>query len=147
MASYLEQGLGRDEQIVATGNITGWIWLGPIILTVITFGILCPLLLFPLLRQKTTELAVTNKRVVAKFGFISRRTIELRIQKIESIRVSQSLLGRIGNFGTIMIHGTGGATTPIPEIADPMAFKAAVERVIDRYEDQAGAAIVVRERA
>jgi uncharacterized membrane protein YdbT with pleckstrin-like domain len=134
MASYVEQVLGRDEELVGTAKITAWVWFWPVVLTVITVGVLFPILLSPLIRRRTTELGVTNKRVIAKSGLISRRTIEQRIQKIESIRVNQGIVGRLLDYGTIMIHGTGGATTPIPSVASPLAFKRAVEGVIDHYE-------------
>jgi uncharacterized membrane protein YdbT with pleckstrin-like domain len=91
-------------------------------------------LLIPWIQRATTDLGVTNKRVIAKAGLISRRTVEQRIQKIESIRVNQGILGRMLDYGTIMVHGTGGATTPIRNVADPFAFKRAVESVIDDFE-------------
>jgi uncharacterized membrane protein YdbT with pleckstrin-like domain len=137
MASYIEQMLGRDEKIVATAKITGWIYLGPAIFTVFTLGLLCPVLLIPYMVRATTDLGVTNKRVIAKSGLIGRRTVEQRIQKIESIRVDQGIFARMLDYGTIMIHGTGGATTPIRNVANPFAFKRAVESVIDDYEDGA----------
>jgi uncharacterized membrane protein YdbT with pleckstrin-like domain len=139
VASYIEEVLGRDEHIVATAKITGWIYLIPILITVCTFGLLFPILLLPYIQRATTDLGVTNKRVIAKSGLISRRTIEQRIQKIESIRVSQGIIARLFNYGTIMIHGTGGATTPIGMVSEPFVFKRAVESVIDDYEATARA--------
>src|ERR1700741_4450815 len=47
----------------------------------------------------TTETDVTNKRVVHKTGFIKRRTFEIALDKIESVDVSQSILGRLLNYG------------------------------------------------
>lgn len=134
MASYIEQVLGKDEQIVATAKLTRWIYLVPAIFTIATLGLLCPILIFPWLQRATTDLGVTNKRVIAKSGLIRRHTVEQRIQKIESIRVSQGIFGRLFDYGTIMIHGTGGATTPIAMVDQPLAFKRAVESVIDDYE-------------
>lgn len=138
MASYIEQVLGRDEKIVATAKITGWVYFGPALLTVFTFGLLFPVLLIPYVQRATTDLGVTNKRVIAKSGLISRRTVEQRIQKIESIRINQGIVGRMLDYGTIMVHGTGGATTPIRNVADPFAFKRAVESMIDEFEAGAG---------
>jgi uncharacterized membrane protein YdbT with pleckstrin-like domain len=134
MANYIEQVLGRDEEIIATARITGWIYFGPALLTIVTLGLLCPVLLIPGIQRATTDLGVTNKRVIAKSGLISRHTVEQRIQKIESIRVNQGMMGRMLDYGTIMVHGTGGATTPIRNVASPFAFKRAVESVIDDYE-------------
>jgi uncharacterized membrane protein YdbT with pleckstrin-like domain len=134
VASYIEQVLGRDEKLIATAKITGWVYLTPAIITLCTFGMLFPLLLIPYVQIRTTDLGVTNKRVIAKTGLIRRHTIEQRIQKIESIRVNQGIFGRMFDYGTITIHGTGGATTPIALVAEPFAFKSAVESVIDDYE-------------
>lgn len=134
MASYIEEMLGRDEDIVARAAITPWVFFLPVVITCISFGLLFPILIIPFIRIKTTELGVTNKRVIAKSGLISRRTIEQRIQKIESIRVNQGIFGRLFGFGSIMVHGTGGATTPITMVADPFSFKRAVESVVDDFE-------------
>lgn len=57
---------------------------------------------------KTNELAITNQRIIGKKGLISRETVELKYEKIESISVMQSILGRISKFGTIVVRGTGG---------------------------------------
>lgn len=73
----------------------------------------------------STELAVTDKRVIAKFGFIRRHTIELKHSKVESLQVNQGILGRIFNFGSINIIGSGGTTAPIPYIKDPLTFRSA----------------------
>ena len=78
------------------------------------------------LRLKFTELAVTSQRVVAKFGWIRRRTVELNHNMVESITVYQGLMGRVFNFGTLTIRGTGGGQTPVPTIAHPLAFRRVV---------------------
>lgn len=78
------------------------------------------------LRLKFTELAVTSQRVVAKFGWIRRRTVELNHNMVESITVDQGLMGRIFDFGTLTIRGTGGGQTPVPTIAHPLEFRRVV---------------------
>jgi len=84
-----------------------------------------------LIKRASTELAVTNRRVIAKFGLVSRRTIELNLSKLESIRVDQSVGGRILNYGSIVVVGTGATLEPIPFIAAPMAFRQAVQAAAD----------------
>lgn len=78
------------------------------------------------LRVRSTELAVTSQRVVAKFGWIRRRTVELNHNMVESITVDQGLMGRVFNFGTLTIRGTGGGQTPVPTIAHPLEFRRVV---------------------
>lgn len=58
------------------------------------------------IRYATTELAFTNKRVIAKYGFISRKTVEINLAKVESMQVDQGVIGHIFNFGTLIICGT-----------------------------------------
>ena len=76
-----------------------------------------------LLRAWSTELAVTTVRVIAKHGWISRHTIEMLHMKIESMTVQQSIAGRILNYGTLVIHGTGGGIEAIANIARPLEFR------------------------
>ena len=68
----------------------------------------------------STELAVTSKRVIAKIGFIQRHAIEINHGKVEGFEIDQGIFGRIFDFGTVLVNGTGGAKTPrIPNIASP----------------------------
>ena len=88
------------------------------------------------IQYKSTEPAFTNKRVIAKFGFISRRTIELSVAKVESAQVNQGMPGRIFNYGRLVISGAGAPQAPIPGISDPMATR----RAFMEFQDQGKAA-------
>jgi len=71
-----------------------------------------------------TEIAVTNRRVIYKRGFISRETAEMHTDKIVSVKVNQSILGRILNYGKVDIVGPGsgeGAEESLGTIAEPIA--------------------------
>lgn len=71
----------------------------------------------------TTETDVTNLRVVHKKGFIKRQTFEMSLDKVESVDVSQSILGRILNYGDVTILGVGEGKKSIKTIAAPLAFR------------------------
>jgi uncharacterized membrane protein YdbT with pleckstrin-like domain len=71
----------------------------------------------------TTETDVTNLRVVHKTGFIKRRTFEMSLDKVESVDVNQSILGRILNYGDVTILGVGEGKETIRTIASPLAFR------------------------
>lgn len=86
-------------------------------------------------KRQSTELAVTSKRIIAKFGFIRRSTIELNHSKVESFHVEQGVLGRILGFGTLSINGTGGGITPIPGIGDPLGFRRKAMEAIDAFQE------------
>jgi len=70
-----------------------------------------------------TEIEITDRRVIYKRGFIFRRTSEMNMDKIESVDVDQSILGRILNYGTITIRGTGESQEPFKTVADPLEFR------------------------
>ena len=71
----------------------------------------------------TTETDVTNLRVVHKTGFIKRRTFEMSLDKVESVDVNQSILGRILDYGDVTILGVGEGKETISTIAAPLAFR------------------------
>ena len=71
----------------------------------------------------TTEIAVTSRRIIYKRGFVQRHTVEMNMDKVESIDVDQSLLGRIFNYGDIVIRGTGATLEPLRGIGSPLDFR------------------------
>ncbi|TGN82802.1 PH domain-containing protein [Bradyrhizobium yuanmingense] len=74
----------------------------------------------------TTETDVTNLRVVHKTGFIQRRTFEMPLDKVESVDVNQTILGRILNYGDVTINGVGEGRETIRTIASPLAFRSSI---------------------
>src|SRR3569623_574637 len=74
----------------------------------------------------TTETDVTNLRVVHKTGFIKRRTFEMALDKVESVDVNQSILGRLLNYGDVPINGVGEGRETIATIASPLAFRSSI---------------------
>ncbi|MEA2921276.1 MAG: hypothetical protein QOF07_1239 [Bradyrhizobium sp.] len=71
----------------------------------------------------TTETDVTNLRVVHKTGFIKRRTFEMSLDKVESVDVNQSILGRMLNYGNVTVRGVGEGAETIDTIASPLDFR------------------------
>jgi len=110
-----------------------WVWLGWLMrvlgLVIVAFGALH--LLGAWLTRVTTELAVTNRKVIGKWGLISRRTIEQRLEKIDSIEVEQTILGRILGYGTVEVRGSGVSMTPLRMIAGPLTFRRRVEDALN----------------
>ncbi|MGV8059048.1 MAG: PH domain-containing protein [Smithellaceae bacterium] len=77
----------------------------------------------PIIRQKTSEFVITNKRIIMKTGLISRKTFEMNLQKIESVNVDQSFWGRLLGYGTVSIVGTGGSRESFSDISKPLLFR------------------------
>jgi uncharacterized membrane protein YdbT with pleckstrin-like domain len=78
--------------------------------------------------RATTEIAITNNRLVYKKGLIARQVGEMSIDRIESVNVLQTIWGRIFNYGRLAIRGMGVGEVILPPIADPIAFRKAIER-------------------
>jgi uncharacterized membrane protein YdbT with pleckstrin-like domain len=74
-------------------------------------------------RRWTTEIAVTNLRVIYKRGFLRRHTFEMNMNKIESVHVEQSVLGRLFDYGDIVVRGTGSSFEPLKMIDAPLQFR------------------------
>ena len=128
MASYVEGALTKGEQVIYQGKVSIWTLSPLIIIGLILFfdwGIGLLFWIAAAIKYFTTELAITNKRVIAKFGLVSRSTIEINLQKIESIQVNQGILGRILNYGSIVVSGAGNPQAPIPGISSPLQFRRA----------------------
>ena len=79
------------------------------------------------IRVKTSEFAVTDKRVVIKVGLIRRRSLELLLRQVETIGVNQGILGRIFGYGALVIGGTGGTKELFPAISNPLEFRKQVQ--------------------
>lgn len=87
----------------------------------------------------SSEFGVTNSRVLIKVGFISRHSLELLLTKVEGIGVDQSIFGRIMNYGTIIVTGTGGTKESFALIAHPLEFRKKVqEQIIALQEIKSG---------
>ncbi|MDH5723785.1 MAG: PH domain-containing protein [Alphaproteobacteria bacterium] len=78
--------------------------------------------------KATTEIAITSNRLVYKRGLIARHVGEINIDRIEGVNVLQTILGRIFNFGRIMVRGMGVGEVLLPSIEDPISFRRAIEK-------------------
>ena len=81
-------------------------------------------------KRNATEMAVTNRRVLIKTGMDSRRTLDLMLAKVESIGVTETFMGRIFGYGSVVIHGTGGTPESFVMIAHPQEFRQSVQQQI-----------------
>ncbi len=74
----------------------------------------------------STEIVVTDRRVLHKVGWISRHTQEINVSKVETVDVDQGIAGRIFGYGSVLIHGVGGSWEPLRYIASPLQLRSAV---------------------
>jgi uncharacterized membrane protein YdbT with pleckstrin-like domain len=108
--------------VVAYVSFPAWHGIGLVLATILAGAAIVAW--FPaFLRRFTTELVVTDRRIVYKTGLIRRHTTEMNMDKVESVNVDQSVLGRLFGYGTVEVRGTGGGIEPLRNIAAPLEFR------------------------
>jgi uncharacterized membrane protein YdbT with pleckstrin-like domain len=111
---------------VALGVVTRleWLWYASLVAAIagLGWGALHAIELL------TSEFAVTTTRLIFKVGLIGRYTTELLLGKVESIGVQQTLLGRLLNYGDLVVTGTGGVREVFPRVHDPIEFRNHVQQ-------------------
>jgi membrane protein YdbS with pleckstrin-like domain len=127
--SYVRKSLGANETLIAEAHFHWSYTLGVVMLALTIVGLIFAIPL--MIRQATTEIAVTSHRLVKKTGWISLHTEELSLTNIEGVKVDQGFWGRILGFGRVRIEGTGVDAVQLPTIADPVRFRAAIETAKD----------------
>jgi uncharacterized membrane protein YdbT with pleckstrin-like domain len=149
--SYYTKVLQPDEQVKYVGKLHWTIYRNAIVLGVLAVlvagfamsladdprslvlagaGILAILALVSFLGawfvRVSTEIVVTDKRIIHKVGWIARRTEEINITKVETVDVAQGIGGRIFDFGTVLIKGIGGSWEPLRRVASPLQLRNAI---------------------
>ena len=145
MGSYAKQNLLSNESILYEAKFHWFIYLPALLffgmILVLPFeamyvGTLVLLGIAALIRSYilmiSTEFVVTDQRIIVKTGFISRNTAELNHRNVESVNLDQGILGRIFNFGSLQINGTGAGVSPIPWVDHPLEFRKEVLEVVQR---------------
>jgi len=115
MGNYVNQNLLRGENVEYETKLHWKIF--------VTLSGLLTLFIYPLILRSTSEFVITNMRIILKTGWISRKTFEMNLNKIETVNVKQSVWGRLFGFGTISIVGTGGSREEAENIRKPLEFR------------------------
>jgi uncharacterized membrane protein YdbT with pleckstrin-like domain len=148
MSSYAESVLAAGERIVYRAAVSHWKFffsylVGALFLVAapaafiaaanqaeawrvvaaIPFVIGTIVIVSAVVRRQTTELVLTDRRIIAKRGLISRDTVEMNLNKVESLHVNQGLLARILNYGDVTVVGTGSSLEPLRGIARPIELR------------------------
>ncbi|HUQ74361.1 MAG TPA: PH domain-containing protein [Burkholderiales bacterium] len=146
MTSYVESVLASGENIVHRAAVSHWhyavSYLFGIVLVAggvaayvmraeqswhiagaaaLAIGVI--VILVTLIRRSTTELVLTDRRIIAKRGFISRDTVEMNLGKVESVHVNQSFMGRMLDYGDVSVVGTGSSLEPLRAVSRPLELR------------------------
>lgn len=135
MASYVDSNLMAGEKVVYRAHMSVWSMLPMILLGILLLALVIGLfiLIAAWIRYATTEFAVTDRRIIAKSGLISRRTVEMFLDKVESLNVDQTVPGRMFDYGTVTIRGTGATSEPFGSISAPMELRKHFMEAADLY--------------
>jgi uncharacterized membrane protein YdbT with pleckstrin-like domain len=148
MASYAESVLAPGETIVHRAAISHWKFLGSYLAgallfaaavyvlvlsrshtdilaawAAVPFAVGVVVILVALIRRSTTELVLTDRRIIAKRGFIARDTVEMNLSKVESLHVNQGLMGRMLDYGDVSVVGTGSSLEPLRGVSNPLELR------------------------
>lgn len=104
-----------------------WIgaWAALLVLGIIIVGVF--IFVGMAVKMKTTDFAVTNRRVILKRGWLNLQTQEVSTTSIETVEVAQSFLGRVFGYGNVRVTGTGESHIVFPPMKNPIAFRRAIE--------------------
>jgi len=128
--SYIDKSLGEGERVIAKAHFH-WFYQLVAVLALVVLGIVLVgiwIWLLMTIRYYTTEIGVTTHRFIMKTGWIRIDTQEIALNNIEGVQIHQSVLGRIFNFGQVIIEGTGVDAVKLPTmLADPIGLRRAIE--------------------
>jgi uncharacterized membrane protein YdbT with pleckstrin-like domain len=153
---YVDDNLLSGEQIVYRTRLHWKVFILPVFLFLVGIALVALaiyhgfdpyfsllILVLPLgvffssyLTWRSSEFAVTDKRVLIKTGIVSRHTLETILTKVENIGVEQTLWGRLFNFGTLYVTGTGSTRETFQDIHDPLEFRKAIEAAAVAFEER-----------
>lgn len=150
MGKYVENNLMSGEKLVYEAKLHVIVYLPPLLVQllalilfavvptdivavlVIVIAIMCTF--WCVLIHGGRQFFLTSKRVIVKQGIIERKINELMLRKCEGIQVEQSILGRILNYGTLLVT-TGEATNSYKSIKKPIEFSTRINEQIDKLKE------------
>jgi uncharacterized membrane protein YdbT with pleckstrin-like domain len=156
MSAYVESVLAAGENVIYRAAISSWKYFlsyaGGILLIVgggavmyyapfpepwtrvagiVLFSVGLATLFSALLRQRTTELVLTDRRIIAKRGIMARDTVEMNLSKVESLHVSQGIMGRMLDYGDVAVVGTGSSLEPLRGVSHPLELRRKLGELAD----------------
>ena len=137
---YVEKSLAGGERVLTRGRLHWIIWVRAgaalIVLGIVIVGIV--IFVRDWILMTTTEVAITNRRLILKTGLMARHTSELELTSIEAVNLEQSFLERILGCGHVRVHGTGDDIWSSPLIAGPVQFRRDLESALSNAANTSG---------
>jgi membrane protein YdbS with pleckstrin-like domain len=127
--AYVAETLGANEIVLANAHFHPLQWAAVSVLAIAVGWLVVPLVWIApaIVRMATTEIAVTNQRLVLKTGWLGRTTNEMPLSAIENVEIHQNFIERLLGLGRLVVHGSGGGHWRTPSFAAPLTFRRAIE--------------------
>jgi uncharacterized membrane protein YdbT with pleckstrin-like domain len=163
MSSYVDSVLAEGERIVYRAHVSRWKFVLSYLVGIffvlagaaayvrradfgtesampavvfVVIGLV--VVLSAVVRRWTTELVLTNRRIITKRGLVARNTVEMNLGKVESLHVNQSLMGRLFDYGDVTVVGTGSSLEPLLGISSPLELRKNLGTVAEGVAVKAG---------
>ena len=78
----------------------------------------------------SSEFSLTSKRVIGKTGFLRRKSVDLLLGKVESLKIDPDILGRLLNYGNVVVTGTGATKEIFSNISNPLKLRSEVNSIL-----------------
>lgn len=146
--NFINSSLSKNEKVLHTYKLHWIVWVKVVIFGLIGLGLLqvhglgfaggliLLVTLFSVLGIIGTEYGVTNSRIIGKSGFIFRKNVDLRLKKVESVILDQSILGRLFGYGHVVFNGTGSGKSGFLFIDNPTLAKNQINQIIENIENE-----------
>ena len=145
--SYFEKVLQPGEKVLYNRKLHWIVYLNRLLVLLVITAVFTPVLITPpvnpvfpailgvvwfftligvWIKRFSTEIVVTDKRIILKQGLLFHKTVEMNMDKVETVDVLQSILGRALNYGTVIIRGAGSTYEPLAKVASPLELRNAI---------------------
>ncbi len=135
--SELERMMVSGEEIILRARLHGaiyWKSIAVLLLALLMFFVIPPfgfllgavgvvMLCTAILTQHYLLLAITNKRVLARYGLLQMDVVDIRLSKIESIDLERMLPGHLFGYASVVVAGTGQRLIRVPYIGNAESFR------------------------
>ncbi len=105
-------------------------------------GLILFMCLYPLytsiISYKMTHLVLTNKKVMARVGFITRDWTQMTFERIENAYLEEPIIGRIFGYSTVVVSGVGKGTIAVPRVVRGDEFVKELQKYLDKNAEQQG---------
>jgi uncharacterized membrane protein YdbT with pleckstrin-like domain len=99
------------------------------------FVIVVGLLLGAWFTYLKSEVTLTDRRLVFRTGYLSRRSGEVPLENVESIYIFEPLIGRMCGYGTVTVTTVGAARFVLWFIGTPQEFHSMLQKAVLNAKD------------